>query len=391
MKKLLSLLIICLLLVQLTACGLNSEEKDTGILYLKNPIDNSVTEIKVDSEKVYFANGETLAFQSKLNITEMVESLAEENPDYLFGALDDRQILMSKKIADKKNVYILFSKYVVDENDNPIDDVYVVTSESCYANLPLSKMSICFPYSLTNAYFTFSQEDEATFKLSSNLHEPFFNITGLRKSPTIFTDLVEFYENCGNYRVVYEGGNLTDGQISVYPDNKNVFFPEFQILVIKNEDRMAMKYCAGKDVHELKAEEAVENYVDALNSKNAEAFLNCFKKIDDKGVDVFLNSVKSCKLNSSELFWADQSTDEYVLKVNRTLVSEDGKQMGSLGTGEVDCTDYWLVKLIDGEPKIICQYVLLNDTISELTVYKEFKKNEEDNLVDWLFSITPTE
>ena len=391
MKKLLSLLIICLLLVQLTACGLNSEEKDTGILYLKNPIDNSVTEIKVDSEKVYFANGETLAFQSKLNITEMVESLAEENPDYLFGALDDRQILMSKKIADKNNVYILFSKYVVDENDNPIDDVYVVTSESCYANLPLSKMSICFPYSLTNACFTFSQEDEATFTLSSNLHEPFFNITGLRNSPTIFTDLVEFYENCGNYRVVYEGGNLTDGQISVYPDNKNVFFPEFQILVIKNEDRMAMKYCAGKDVHELKAEEAVENYVDALNSKNAEAFLNCFKKIDDKGVDVFLNSVKSCKLNSSELFWADQSTDEYVLKVNRTLVSEDGKQMGSLGTGEVDCTDYWLVKLIDGEPKIICQYVLLNDTISELTVYKEFKKNEEDNLVDWLFSITPTE
>lgn len=391
MKKLLSVLIICLLLVQLTACGLNSEGKHTGTLHLNNPIDNSVTEIKVDAEKVYFADGDMLAFQSKLNITEMVESLAEENPDYLFGALDSRQILMSKKIADKNNVYILFSQYVVDENDHPIDDVYVVTSESCYANLPLSKMSICFPYSLTNAYFTFSQEDEATFKLSSNLHEPFFNITGLRNSPTIFTDLVEFYENCGNYRVVYEGGNLTDGQISVYPDNKNVFFPEFQILVIKNEDRMAMKYCAGKDVHELKAEEAVENYVDALNSKNAEAFLNCFKKIDDKGVDVFLNSVKSCKLNSSELFWADQSTDEYVLKVNRTLVSEDGKQMGSLGTGEVDCTDYWLVKLIDGEPKIICQYVLLNDTISELTVYKEFKKNEEDNLVDWLFSITPTE
>ena len=30
--------------------------------------------------------------------------------------------------------------------------------------------------------------------------------------------------------------------------------------------------------------------------------------------------------------------------------------MGSYGTGEVDCTDYWLVKVIDGEPKIICQY-----------------------------------
>lgn len=376
MKKLLSVLIICLLLVQLTACGLNSEGKHTGTLHLNNPIDNSVTEIKVDAEKVYFADGDMLAFQSKLNITEMVESLAEENPDYLFGALDSRQILMSKKIADKNNVYILFSQYVVDENDNPIDDVYVVTSESCYANLPLSKMSICFPYSLTNACFTFSQEDEATFTLSSNLHEPFFNITGLRNSPTIFTDLVEFYENCGNYRVVYEGGNLTGGQISVYPDNKNVFFPEFQILVIKNEDRIAMQYCAGKDVHELKAEEVVESYVDALNHKNGEEFLNCYKEIDDKSVDVFLNNVKSCKINNSESFWIDQSKDEYILKVDRTLISEDGKQMGSLGTGEVNCADYWLVKMIDGEPKIICQYGSFTDTVSELTVYKEFEKNE---------------
>ena len=51
--------------------------------------------------------------------------------------------------------------------------------------------------------------------------------------------------------------------------------------------KMAMQYCAGKDVHDLKAEEVVENYVDALNRKNAEEFLNCFKEIDNRSVDVF--------------------------------------------------------------------------------------------------------
>ena len=65
-----------------------------------------------------------------------------------------------------------------------------------------------------------------------------------------------------------------------------------------------------------------------------------------------------------------------MLEVDRTLISEDGKQMGSLGTGEVNCTDYWLVKIFDGEPKIICQYASFSDTLSELTVCKEFEKNE---------------
>ena len=194
-----------------------------------------------------------------------------------------------------------------------------------------------------------------------------------------FTNLVKFYKNCG-YKVTYEGGNLTGGNICVYSDVENPLqssTPLFQILVMKNKDRTAILYCAGKDVYELKAEEAVENYVEALNNKNAEAFLNCFKEIDGRSVDVFLNNVKSCKINKSELFWMDQSNDEYILKVDRTLISEDGKQMGSLGTGEVDCTDYWLVKIIDRESKIICQYGSFSDTIAELTVYKEFEDNDK--------------
>ena len=81
-------------------------------------------------------------------------------------------------------------------------------------------------------------------------------------------------------------------------------------------------------------------------------------------------------------FWRNQSRDETIIKVNRTLISEDGKQMGSYGTGEVDCTDYWLVKVIDGEPKIICQYENFADTVSELGVYKEFENHEEKGLVN---------
>lgn len=194
-----------------------------------------------------------------------------------------------------------------------------------------------------------------------------------------FTDFVKFYENWG-YKVEYEGGNLTGGNICVYSDDGNPLqssTPLFQILVMKNGDRTAILYCAGKDVYELKAKEAVDNYFEALNSKNAETFLNCFKEIDNRSVDVFLNNVKSCKINKCELFWMDQSNDEYILKVDRTLVSENGKQMGSLGTGEVNCTDYWLVKIIDGEPKIICQYGSFSDTIAELTVYKEFEDNDK--------------
>ena len=375
MKRLLSALMIGLLLVSLTACGVTSEVRNTGVLHLKNTFDNSVTEIKVDAERSYIADGDLLAFQSSLSVTEMVEYLTQNNPDCDFIALDDRQILMIDLKGNNNRPYTLFTKCVFDENHNPIDDVFVVRNESGFANQPQHKMVICFPYHLTYTYYTLSQKGEGTYSLTDNLHESFYNLTELKTATHTFTELVKFYENFGGYRVAYEGGDLTGGQICVYPDNKNVFFPEFQILVMKNEDRMAMQYCAGKDVHELKAEEVVENYVDALNSKNTEKYLNCFKEIDNGSVDVFLNSVKSCKLNKSELFWMDQSNDECILKVDRTLISEDGKQMGSLGTGEVYCTDYWLVKIIDGEPKIICQYKSFSDTITELNVYKGFVNN----------------
>ena len=159
--------------------------------------------------------------------------------------------------------------------------------------------------------------------------------------------------------------------------------PLYRILVMSDgNNRFAMQFCEGTDIYELKAGEAIGNYVESLNKKDSDAFIGCYENVESESVNSFIESVKSCKETSSELFWRDQSREETVIKVHRTLISEDGKQMGSYGTGEVDCTDYWLVKLIGGEPKIICQYGYFGDTVSELGVYKEFKNHEKDDLVN---------
>ncbi len=376
MKKVLSVLLMITLGFQLTACVAEvKEEKDAPTLYLNDPIDNSVTEIKVDSENIIFEKGETLAFQSELNISEMADSLSKLNQDYGFESWDEDQLIMFGGNGCRDT---LFTKRVFDENGNPIDDVYVVRNESCVANQPQRKMNICFPYSLTNTKYTLSQDAKGTYSLTCDLHEPFYNLTELIDLTPIFERLMNFYQQRG-YLVRYESSDFDDlnvGCINVFSNYKNGLIPEFKILLMKNQDRAAMQYCAGKYVQELEAGKVIEKYADALNSKNTEAFLSCFKEIDDSRADDFINSVKKCFINSSELFWADQSRDEYILKVDRNLVSEDGKQIGSFGTGTVYCNDFWVVKMIDGEPKIIGQYESSGDAISELSVYKEFENGK---------------
>ena len=179
---------------------------------------------------------------------------------------------------------------------------------------------------------------------------------------------------------------LTSNNISVFESHQSSLEsprPLYRILVMSDgNNRFAMQFCEGTDIYELKAGEAIGNYVESLNKKDSDAFIGCYENVESEFVNSFIESVKSCKETSSELFWRDQSREETVIKVHRTLISEDGKQMGSYGTGKVDCTDYWLVKLIDGEPKIICQYGYFGDTVSELGVYKEFKNHEKDDLVN---------
>ena len=279
MKKVLSVLLMIALGFQLTACVAKiKEEKDAPTLYLNDPIDNSVTEIKVDSENIIFGKGETLAFRSELNISEMAESLQELNQDHFIETWnDDRLILFGD------SPYVLFTKCVFDENGDPIDDVYVVRNESCVANQPQRKMNICFPYRFTKTKYTLSQDAKGTYSLTCDLHEPFYNLTELIDLTYIFDRLMNFYQQRG-YLVRYESSDFDDlnvGSINVFSDYKNGLIPEFQILLMKNQDRAAMQYCAGKDVQELEAGKVIEKYADALNSKNTEAFLSCFKGIDD--------------------------------------------------------------------------------------------------------------
>lgn len=372
MKKLFAIIIILVITIQLSACGLTAKEKQNGILKLNNYIDDSTTEIKIDADKTYFANGSTLAFQSNLSVEDMKISLSESNPDYAFRVIDNKQIQMMSK---GNYPYTLFSKNVVDANGNPIDDIYVVINESAAGNMNSDK--ICLPYHQIKNPFVFSEND-GQYSLNSHIQDPYYNTVELQSSPKL-TGMAAFYQDCG-YDIQYEGGNTTGGCISVFEGGQYASespIPLYKILVMSDgNERYAMQFCEGTDIHELKAEEVVEKYIVALIDKDTEAYLSCYEDIDDKSVEAFIDSVKSCKLNSSELFWRDQSREETVIKVHRTLISEDGKQMGSLGTGEVDCTDYWLVKIIDGEPKIICQYGSFIDTVSELTVYKEFEKNE---------------
>ena len=379
MKRLFAIIIILVITIQLSACGLTVEKKKSGTLHLQNYIDDSTTEIKIDADKTYFANGSTLAFQSKLPVDDMRNSLAESNPDFTFNVIDDKQILMMSKA---NYPYTLFSKNVVDGNNNSIDDIYVVINESAAGNRNNDK--ICLPYHLTKNAFVFSEND-GQYSLNGHIHDPYYNIVELQSSPTIFTDTAAFYQDCG-YDIEYEGGNTTGGSISVFESHQSSLGsprPLYRILVMSDgNNRFAMQFCEGTDIYELKAGEAIGNYVESLNKKDSDAFIGCYENVESEFVNSFIESVKSCKETSSELFWRDQSREETVIKVHRTLISEDGKQMGSYGTGEVDCTDYWLVKLIDGEPKIICQYGYFGDTVSELGVYKEFKNHEKDDLVN---------
>ena len=393
MKKLFALVIVIVFAIQLSACGVTTENKQSGTLHLQNTIDNSTTEIKVDADQAYFTDGNVLAYHSNLSVEEMKNSLAESNPDYTFNVIDDKQIQMMSKA---NYPYTLFSKNVVDDNNNPIDDIYVVVNESASGNRNSDK--ICLPYHLTKNNFVFS-EDDGQYSLDGHIHDPYYNIVELQSSPTIFTDIAAFYQDCG-YDIAYDGGNTTGGSIKVFESAQSALEsprPLYRILVMSDGNdrfamqfcdgadiynRFAMQFCEGTDIYELKAGEAIGNYVESLNKKESDAFIGCYENVESESVNSFIESVKSCKETGSELFWRDQSREETIIKVHRTLISEDGKQMGSYGTGEVDCTDYWLVKVIDGEAKIICQSENFADAVSELGVYKEFENHEENGLVN---------
>ena len=395
MKRLLSVLIICLLLIQLSACGLNSEEFGTGTLRLNNPIDKSVTEIKVDSDNIYLPSGTMLAFQSSLSVTEMAESLTQKNPDYSFEALDDQQILMmDKENGNHERTYILITKNVVDADHNPISDLYIVKSESDYVDRV--DIKLYFPYHLTNNYFVFN-DNNGSWTLKDSLPAPFSNYPiGVRDPENVMGDLVTYYESCG-YLVKHIGTNYDGGIITVTPTAENT--TPYKIIVMQSGDNCAIQFGVSPQfgmspdaTNELQEFTVINDYFEALNAKDYQGYLACFENSEDDNPDAFFNNVKSAELVSEELIWSDASHNEAICEVRFCLSSEDNKLMGSYGTGEIDVLEYWTIKTNkDGKCLINGKYSYIGDSIRTLDIYQEVQKNEEDNLVDWLFSITSTE
>ena len=395
MKRLLSVLIMCLLLIQLSACGLNSEKFGTGTLRLNNPIDKSVTEIKVDSDNIYLPSGTMLAFQSSLSVTEMAESLAKKNPDYTFEALDDQQILMTDtENGNHERTYILITKNVVDADHNPISDLYIVKSESDYVDRV--DIKLYFPYHLTNNYFVFN-DNNGSWTLEDSLPAPFSSYPiGIRDSKNAMGDLVTYYESCG-YLVKHIGTNYDGGIITVTPTAENA--TPYKIIVMQSGDNCAIQFGVSPQfgmtpdaANKLQEFTVINDYFEALNAKDYQSYLACFDNYSDDNPDAFFNNVKSAELVSGELIWSDASRNESICKLRLYFISEDNKQMGSYGTGEINALEYWTIKANkDGKFQIKGKYSYIGDSIRTLDIYQEVQKNEKDNLVDWLFSITPTE
>lgn len=389
MKKVLSVIFAIILFVQLTACTANNENPSIKSMKVYNCINDYEALFNIDDSNLTPNKGSMFAFESDLSSEEIMNTLSESNPNVTFIKLNDNEFLAE---YNENCPYILFSKRVCDKNNNIVDNVCVVMSESKELNeinhdIPYESIKMWYPVHLTNHYFTYEKIDDETYSLVANDTTPFDSYVYLNESQTAFTDIYEFYEDCG-YEVQCEGGNLTSGIMFVTPNTDKT--SPFRILVMKKNNTYAMQYGIVNSDLKQQVVAPITNYIDALNTKNAESYLSCFEVIDKSSIDVFLNNVKSCSLNNAELFWADGEYGQYIIKVDYTLTSEDGKMMGSLGTGEHTLVEYFLLGNDNKELKILCHYNQLDDCIRELDSYKEFEQNEEnkdDALVDWLFSL----
>lgn len=367
MKKVLPLIIIIILFVQLNACKADNEKPNIKVY---NYVNDYEAVLNIDNIKLTPGKGNMFAFESDLSVEELMNALSESNPNVTFIKLNNREFLAK---YNENCPYILFSKNVCDKNENIVDDVYVVMSESeefgkIGHDIPYESIKIWYPEHLTNHYFTYEKVSDETYTLEVN-NNPFESYVYLNESTSVFTDIVKFYEDCG-YEVQHEGGNLTSGIIFVTPNTDDT--NPFRILVMEKNNTYAMQYGIINSDLKQRVVAPITNYIDALNTKNAESYLSCFEDIDKSSIDVFLNNVKSCTLNNAELFWVDEENQDYIFKVDYKLVSEDGKMMGSLEPGEHTLVEYFIVGSVDKERKILHKYNNLDDCIRELKDYKDF-------------------
>lgn len=355
----LMLIAVVLVGIMTTACLTNSVSKDTsantndttGLL----PISN------MDYESIY-ADDSFQVFRSKQSLEELREIvLYQQSAGVLATTISDNEFIASRQGTDT-----LFSKEIYDSNGKQVDDTYVTAVEQRVYIDNGEEIHYPYPYHMTKHHWTLS-ESENGYSLSYSGDDPFVNTVQLKTGTSALSDLIKYYQD-HRCDIQYEGGNLTGGIIFVTLDPYSGQL--FRILVApKDDNTFTMKYWAPGSPDASYAETVIRRYISAANEKDTKIFISCFEEIDESAADDFLASVKSCSFHNAEIFWIDEEQEKYIFKVSYRLITEDGKTIGSYGTGKMDLIEYFTVSTNNGdhEPVIVNKFGSFADSIHELS------------------------
>ena len=353
------LIAVVLVGVMTTACLTNPVSKDisanTNDTTDLSPISN------MDYEGIY-ADDSFQVFHSKQSLEELRESVLYQQPaDFSATTVNDKEFLVSWHGADT-----LFSKEIYGPDGKHLEDTYVIANEQRGYIDNGEEIHYPYPYHLTKHHWTLS-ESQSGYSLSYSNDDPFASNVQLETGTSAFTDLIIYYQD-HNCDIQYEGGNLTGGIIFVTLDSYSGRL--FRILVApKDDNTFTMRFWKPGSPDASYAETVIRRYISAANEKDVKVFVDCFEEIDESVADDFLAGVKNCSFHNAEIFWIDEEQKKYIFKVSYRLITEDGKTIGSYGTGKMDLIEYFTVSTnnSDHEPLIVNKLSSFADCIHELS------------------------
>ena len=353
------LIAVVLVGVMTTACLTNPVSKDisanTNDTTDLSPISN------MDYEGIY-ADDSFQVFHSKQSLEELRESVLYQQPaDFSATTVNDKEFLVSWHGADT-----LFSKEIYGPDGKQLEDTYVIANEQRGYIDNGEEIHYPYPYHLTKHHWTLS-ESQSGYSLSYSNDDPFASNVQLETGTSAFTDLIIYYQD-HNCDIQYEGGNLTGGIIFVTLDSYSGRL--FRILVApKDDNTFTMRFWKPGSPDASYAETVIRRYISAANEKDVKVFVDCFEVIDESVADDFLAGVKNCSFHNAEIFWIDEEQEKYIFKVSYRLITEDGKTIGSYGTGKMDLIEYFTVSTnnSDHEPLIVNKLSSFADCIHELS------------------------
>ena len=357
------LIAVVLVGVMTTACLTNSVGKDTSA-NMNDTID-LLPISNMDYEPLY-EDELFQVFHSTQSLEELRKSVLYQQPDdFTATTISDNEFFVSWGGAD-----ILFSKEVYGPDFKQLDDTYVIAIEQRSYQSGSDRIPYLYPYHMTQHSWMLGKTADGYDLFYNDGHEWFYNSfepfeDNIRlKNGYGFIDIVRYYENHG-CEVQYEGGNLTGGIIFVNLDSC-----QFRILVTANgNDTFTMRYQMPGSLDASYAETVIRRYISAANEKDVKVFVDCFEEIDESVADDFLAGVKNCSFHNAEIFWIDEEQKKYIFKVSYRLITEDGKTIGSYGTGKMDLIEYFTVSTnnSDHEPLIVNKLSSFADCIHELS------------------------